>query len=407
MGIALLSFRTARGGLAPLSVLVISLLGAAALTLREPLASDASVTLVVWGAVASLVMHLVGRLSRPDHATPELRRLHDLRMTIGTEIDQLREAGNGPGRRQLAPILDEAEAILDEEIFPAARSLSVRESDLTHHLTLYERGRLVRPNPRVLDRVRAEQAADLEAIRAAVESVANAEATLFPLTHRVHDSDITSHLSAWVNELIGIREQLAQALVGWRPVASSIALGAPPITETGSLPVLSRPNFEKLVEQALRRLNEPGQLAKSELISLLPRTLAAANERTARNEIVPTPLEQTRVLREVLSSGIERLKPSGSETGSAGGRQYEILHQEYRLGIQTKQIRRRLEISPPTFFRYRKEAIAALSQDLMLREDASTEIRRPRSLSPIDGESGEPNTARIPPGASPGGEVRG
>ena len=140
---------------------------------------------------------------------------------------------------------------------------------------------------------------------------------------------------------------------------------------------VSTEHLIRLTGEALRRLNNPAALARWGLIHRLPNTLAAV--RAARGDAKPeiksveaTPLEQAQALRETLTAAIERLKPpdsAPSRRGAPAALQYNILREEYLLGVPNRQIMTRHSISESTFHRNRREASAILARELSKQED--------------------------------------
>jgi len=125
------------------------------------------------------------------------------------------------------------------------------------------------------------------------------------------------------------------------------------------------------VEVALRHLNSPGVLSNSELISRMPRTLEASRRQWGQGSMLdPTPLDQARALGEVLNAAIDALKPVHADDDAAEALQYLILHEEYRLGMETKHITVRHAISEATFHRYRRAAVRAVAGHIKSREEA-------------------------------------
>jgi hypothetical protein len=134
---------------------------------------------------------------------------------------------------------------------------------------------------------------------------------------------------------------------------------------------VSADRLVRLTEQALRRLNNPAALGRSELASRIPKTLdASTREAVGRGLQDVTPLERAQAIRAVLISGIERLKPLDGDTGpeSPAALQYHILHEEYLQGLLNKQIMTRHSISEGTFNRNRRQAIAMLAEELERQE---------------------------------------
>jgi len=123
-----------------------------------------------------------------------------------------------------------------------------------------------------------------------------------------------------------------------------------------------------LLEEALRNLNKPANLASCGLVARLPRTLATTRaQRGGAQLAAATPLERAQALREVLVTAIERLKPPDG-AGAEQALQYHIFHEEYILGLATKQIQLRHAISASTFHRHRHHALLALAQEIMQHE---------------------------------------
>jgi hypothetical protein len=171
---------------------------------------------------------------------------------------------------------------------------------------------------------------------------------------------------------------LAIALLIWGALACSITMlvssrghaqtvnrtvvPAPVPSPTPTNNVAETKRLTSLVQKALQNMNNSSALAKCQLIPELPRTLAAirGSWSTDRHH-EPTPLEDAQALREALGTAIEHLKPS---------REYEILHHEYELGMQTSAIMNRLAISEATFHHWRRSAIEAVAGELRMQEGA-------------------------------------
>jgi hypothetical protein len=129
-------------------------------------------------------------------------------------------------------------------------------------------------------------------------------------------------------------------------------------------------HLDRLTQDALRKLNTPSSLARCGLLSRLPQTISRLlSER--QDPSAATPLEQAQALRECLVAAIERLKPPAGSTspGDPGALQYNILREEYVLGLPNKQIMVRHSISEGTFHRNRRQAISALAQELSRQEE--------------------------------------
>ncbi len=136
--------------------------------------------------------------------------------------------------------------------------------------------------------------------------------------------------------------------------------------------------FEALVEEALRGLNEPAKLAKCGLAGRIPRTLAA---RQPGGDAMG--LERGRLLREVLVAAIERLKPAETDE-STRALQYYVLNEEYVLGRTITGISVRHSVSEQTVFRRRREAIEALAAELRDRESSLAQGNAARNATAMD-----------------------
>jgi hypothetical protein len=142
--------------------------------------------------------------------------------------------------------------------------------------------------------------------------------------------------------------------------------------------------FEELVEEALRGLNEVSRLAKCGLAQRVPRTLVAAlrkqGEKIGAEE---TSLNAARQLRTVIVEAIERLKPVEAE-GTAQALQYHVLREEYVLGRTITAIALNHSVSEQTVFRRRREAIEALAVDIRQREASLARERPPNDPTAMD-----------------------
>jgi hypothetical protein len=160
-------------------------------------------------------------------------------------------------------------------------------------------------------------------------------------------------------------------------IANSAALAADldPVLQRAQREIaeISDERFVRLIELALRSLNNPGGLARCALIASIPRTLAGQSQtgvESVRRDT--TPLENARRLREVLEAGIERLKPGGADRrrGAPGDLQHNILRDEYILGRPNQQIMTHYSLSESTFHRNRREAIAILAKEVKHQEES-------------------------------------
>ena len=130
--------------------------------------------------------------------------------------------------------------------------------------------------------------------------------------------------------------------------------------------------FPRLTERALKRLNNPLELARCDLLHELPHTLAFAREKGGDTVRQPTSLEQARMLRNIIVAAMEQLKPIGADGDSAApaALHYQILKREYAMGMSAKQVMVRLSLPESSFHRYRRAAVAALGHELEEHEDS-------------------------------------
>jgi hypothetical protein len=141
--------------------------------------------------------------------------------------------------------------------------------------------------------------------------------------------------------------------------------------------------FEALVEEALRGLNEVSRLAKCRLAQRVPRTLVAALRRQGEKLDGETSLDAARQLRTVVVEAIERLKPVEAE-GTAQALQYHVLREEYVLGRTITAIALNHSVSEQTVFRRRREAIEALAVDIRQHEASLARERPPNDPTAMD-----------------------
>lgn len=163
-----------------------------------------------------------------------------------------------------------------------------------------------------------------------------------------------------------LRTNLA-TVVGSAPLAPD--LGALLATTQAEMAEVSEAHMLRLTEEALRRLNRPSALAQCGLLDRLPHSLTMA--RSNGGGVAPdsaTPLERASLLRGLLSASIERLKPA--DRSAAAALQYQILREEYLLGLPNKQIVARHDLSESGFHRQRREAVAILASELWQQEQA-------------------------------------
>ncbi len=129
----------------------------------------------------------------------------------------------------------------------------------------------------------------------------------------------------------------------------------------------------RLFQRAFQQLNNPTFLAQCELVSLLPKTLTSAAHRFKGHGIPDelTHLEKAQILRQVLVTAIEQLKPAGGSTGAHVPEtlHYDILHERYVQGRPVAYILIRFSISEANYHVRRRAAIDAVARQLLSREE--------------------------------------
>ena len=122
-----------------------------------------------------------------------------------------------------------------------------------------------------------------------------------------------------------------------------------------------------MTRRALRALNKPATLAKSELIPLLPRSLHEVWQQSGEAGAGdPSPLEQSQALRTILVRAIEQLNVS--DEGNTRAHQYEVLRMQYVMGVSVVQVAMRLGIAEQGVYRRSAEGVEAVANDLWRRE---------------------------------------
>ncbi len=323
-------------------------------------------------------------LWQPEPSEPGLRQLYSIRRSMEATLAD-RKAARGSGPSELERVLFEAISHLDRQVAPALRQLLDRHQDLSRHLDRYERGELPTPEAGVLQRLRDIHARQQVAIKESVQQASNAAATLVALLQEGDESKVATQAQAWAAELLSLYDAIAKVLRNEADRSELDEVGADvdvkPSTSIGNSSPSSidfsnnghsSEDFPRLVEEALRQMNNPDALSRCGLIYWLPGTLATGSRHTDhRAPAQPGPLDQAQALREVLVSAIERLKPVGEyvRAGAPEALQHHILHEEYVLDKSTRYVMMRHGISESTFHRNRRAAISAVARQLETREE--------------------------------------
>jgi hypothetical protein len=341
--------------------------------------------LLAYGGIIAVVL-----ATKPSPSSPELRKLHAVRQAMASRLRERQVSERGLRRSELTEVLSEAIANLDDQVAPALRQLVDRQTALSRHLARYGSFQLPHPEPAVLQRLHAIHSRQQTAIDECIQQAANADAALMALLQEGDETKVAARARSWADDLLTLHDSLAEVLRGGddTPQLADLPEYQPEATVSrpvyvvngngfnGSAPPPSEP-FTRLVEEALRRLNSPANLATCGLISQIPATLRAEGDRPVNGEA--TPLEQARSLREVLVTSIERLKPASGTSGSQAI-QYRILREEYIEGRPNNYIMTHLSISESTFHRNRREGIAALAHELARQEELLVQRATPNGL---------------------------
>jgi hypothetical protein len=298
---------------------------------------------------------------------PELKRLRERRNRVAERLaTRIRSSALGT-RQELNELRAVALTRIDAEIVPPFTQLLGRGVDMTREIAEYRRSS-TDPHEDVLARLSAMRAQYEEGTARCAQLATDAEAHLFTL---LQGDDVTfgRHLRVWINDLDGLTDALARALTvpPWpAPEPSEPVPPAPFITNGSGVPP-QPPDLERLIGRALRSLNQPGTLAKSGLISLLPRSLRASSLVDGGPPgAEPTPLELGQALRTSIVQAIERLRVDGEASPQAV--QYDVLRMLYVLGMTVTQVGIRLSVAEPTVFRRRADGVNALANELWHRE---------------------------------------
>jgi hypothetical protein len=379
-----------------LSLLGLSLAIAAALLAIPALRplSDRAIWVLELGAVTYAVAVVVLLLFPGGRTYPDLESVEATRNAIG---ELAREQAQGERAGALSPLaasLEDSLDQLDHEIMPTLRQVLIQADRLGRQLARYDSGRLPMPDEAFMQRLHALHARLIGAAGECARQTANAHAALVVL---LREGDDDRRIEAQARELAGglleMHDVLADLLQGGGsdavPELGASSLQAlpedtgqafPREVENGAMeittPVTTAPTtaldgLPRLTEEALRNLNNPLQLSSCSLGTLLPRTLAPASTNGHDGQSAPTFLERAQVLRGVIVTGIERLRPAqgGNGTMEPAGLHYEILWREYVMGMSAKHVMVRLSLPESTFHRYRRAAVAALARELKDQEE--------------------------------------
>ncbi len=340
---------------------------------------------LAWGLLAYAATVIALRRSPAGMSGPELRKLQSIRRAMEARLAERRAAEGSKRPSELTRILSEAIRQLDEQVEPALYQLLERQRVLSGYLLGIEKGSLPEPGRDVLERLRAIHARQRAATEECVQQAANAAGTLVALLQEGDDARIAGQARTWAKDLLTLYDAIAGVLRGEREeeeigelieqsgtegpgLARALRLSPGETGGNGASP----DGFPRLVQDALRHLNDPSTLSRCELIGRLPDSLVATRARCGDAQGADsTPLRQSQALREVLCDALEGLKPAIGDPrrGSPKALQYHILYEEYVRGMSTASIMVRHGISESTFHRQRREAISAIARELRKQEE--------------------------------------
>jgi hypothetical protein len=164
-------------------------------------------------------------------------------------------------------------------------------------------------------------------------------------------------------------------------VAGQLTAAAGPVTQPDGWLEPPPADFAEVTRRALRALNKPATLAKSELIALLPRSLHEVWQQSGEvGPGDPSPLERSHALRTILVRAIEQLNVSDQATTRA--HQYEVLRMQYVMGLSVVQVAMRLSIAEQGVYRRSAEGVEAVADDLWRREHLLAGRERSAAAAP-------------------------
>jgi hypothetical protein len=124
------------------------------------------------------------------------------------------------------------------------------------------------------------------------------------------------------------------------------------------------PGFSQVVKDALSQFWGGPKLSQSPLLRL-----RIVHDKLGGYDHVPA-----KAVRAVLQEALERLKPNGGRSMTAGEWMvYNILDLKFVQGQRTRDIARRLAMSESDFYRKQRIAVEQMAQTLMQMEQAREE----------------------------------
>ena len=320
---------------------------------------------------------------------PVIRRIRAARKRVRRLIRDRARTARGAARDQLTDQAHLALQKVDDVIVPAFESLVRLNLSLGERIAELERTDPP-PSPDVLARSRAIFEQRRAAIASCAQFAADAQAELVELLHEADEEVLRRRLADWTKALDRLLSAVDTAIVGPAPPPSAM----PTVEAVDAAPLASPPKeFHRLVERALKHLNNARALGESELVSQLRWSVRTAMlDQQLESSSQPTALDQGHALREILVAGIERLHVADPAT-SAQPPQYHILREEYVLQLENKVIQARHDIPETNFYRCRRDGVATLTAELWQRERrlaAAGEPPHPAGGGPVGNEPTAP-----------------
>jgi hypothetical protein len=328
--------------------------------------SDRAFWVLLAGMVAYVASAVVVSLWPPG--PPGARRLQRTRDRVARQLKARVGLSLPICRHQLEALRVAALARIDDEILPPFAQLVQRDAGVNSEILAYRRSS-AEPNEEVIGRLQVIHEQYQRGTRACVQRAVDAEARLFGVLQERDDVMQEGALRAWIDNDLG---QLAKAVdesltlplgpVSAAPAAEPLATDIPELAMRPQPPELA-----DMTRRALRSLNKPATLAKSELIPLLAESISDLwDQSEAARSGDPSPLEQSQLLRTLLVRAIEQLKVS--DAGSTRDHQYQVLRMQYVMGLNVVQVSTRLGIAEQGVYRRSAEGVEALANDLWRRE---------------------------------------
>jgi hypothetical protein len=299
-----------------------------------------------------------------------MRQLRNTRDRVAGQLTARVRSSSPTARARLEALRAAVLARIDDEIVPPFAQVLQRDAGVRSEMVAYQRS-ATEPNEDVLARLRVMHEQYANGTRVCQQAALDAEARLFALLQECDDVGLEQALGAWLDADLG---QLAEAVqhvvtvpLGSAAPPQSTAAAAGPVNQSEVSLEPQPASFADMTRRALRALNKPATLAKSELIPLLPRSLHEVWQHSGEvGSGDPSPLEQSQVLRTILVRAIEQLNVS--EAGNTRAHQYEALRMQYVMGLSVVQVAMRLGIAEQGVYRRSAEGVEAVANDLWRRE---------------------------------------